>query len=269
MTCSVLTRCTCVGIAVAGLALAGLAAPARAQHDTSAVAPVPRQIVTARSLFISNDGADTYGSETYYRLTRFDGGPDRLYNSYYTAVKTDGHFTLADSPAGADVVVSLRFANPFVEKENEYSRIYDPQVTARLVDPKTRITLWTLTEHIELARSRDGDNANFDSAVGRLVHDFDLLTADSASSVAARAELAAPPVGAAAARHRQHLWRNVVAGVGIGGLVGVLIDAHRSSTACGTGFDQCAQAGHFPGALTFTLSGTALGALIGLLLPAD
>src|SRR4051812_6739792 len=132
VTCSVLTRAACVPIAVACLAIMGLSAPARAQHDTGIVAPVPRQIVTARSLFISNDGADTYGSETYYNLTKYDGGPDRLYNSYYTALKNAGRFSLADSPADADVVVSLRFANPFVEKTNEYSRIYDPQVTARL-----------------------------------------------------------------------------------------------------------------------------------------
>src|SRR5881275_2796146 len=101
MAYSVLTRITCVGIA-----LAGLAAPLLAQHDTTAVAPIPRQIVIARRLFVSNDGADTYGSETYYQLTKYEGGPDRLYNTYYTSLKNEGRFALADSPADADVVVS-------------------------------------------------------------------------------------------------------------------------------------------------------------------
>ena len=40
---------------------------------------------------------------------------------------------------------------------------------ASILDPQTRIILWSLTEHIAPARTMNGANKNFDIAVDRIV----------------------------------------------------------------------------------------------------
>ena len=252
-------------------ALLGLAAPGSAQRTVAANAPVPVQIVTARSAFVSNAGADTYGSDVYYRLTKYDGGPDRLYNTFYNALTEWPRFTLVGSPSNADVAIELRFANPIVDRENRYDFTYDPQVSATLVDPKTHITLWTLTEHIEPAHTHDGDNANFDRAVERLVTDLELLVTDpgSAAAAAARATLNAPPAGAADAYRKQLHTRNALIGAGLGALAGGILGGRQAVPSCDPLNPCTGWAAHAAGrAIAFSLSGAVLGGLAGWLVPA-
>src|SRR5438067_5922717 len=40
-------------------------------------APVPGQLLDARTVFVGNGGSESYGADSYFRLTRYDGGPDR------------------------------------------------------------------------------------------------------------------------------------------------------------------------------------------------
>jgi hypothetical protein len=252
-------------------ALLCLAAPVWAQGTLAANAPVPSQITSARTAFVSNAGTETYGSDVYYRLTKYDGGPDRLYNTFYNSLKTWQRFTLVGSPAGADVAIELRFANPIVDRENRYDFTYDPQVSATLVDPKTHITLWTLTEHIEPARTHDGDNANFDHAVQRLVGDLELLVTDpnSAAAAAARATLNAPPAGAANAYSKQLHMRNAIIGAGLGALAGGILGGRQRLPTCDPS-NPCMgwAASAAERTIAFSLSGALLGGLAGWLVPA-
>ena len=47
-------------------------------------APVPPLILTAKKVFIANGGGD----ESLFDSPQYRGGPDRLYNEFYAAVKS-------------------------------------------------------------------------------------------------------------------------------------------------------------------------------------
>src|SRR5207244_7257112 len=146
-----------------GLALiVVLSASARAQPSTVAErAPVPRQVLAARTVFVGNGGSESYGADSYFRLTRYDGGPDRPYNAFYGALRAWGHYDLVGATTDADLLLVIRFSNPLVDRRNVGDdrqdsgvSVYDPQLNLAINDPKTGLPLWTITEHIEPA----GDN---------------------------------------------------------------------------------------------------------------
>src|SRR5437867_4157948 len=67
-------------------------------------APVPRQVLTARTAFIGNGGGESYGADSYFHLTKYDGGPNRPYNAFYSAMKSWGHYQLVGSTNDADLL---------------------------------------------------------------------------------------------------------------------------------------------------------------------
>jgi hypothetical protein len=200
---------------------------ANAQVAQTIAAPVPSQILLAKRMFIANAGSETYGSETYFRLTRYDGGPDRFYNQFYAAMKAWGRYELTGSPAEADVVGEVRFSSPVVEQNavvlgdrSASDPVYDPQLNLTLLDPKSRVPLWSLTEHIQPGRGKDANNRNFDQAVTRLVERAKLL---ASSSIDVTRVADAPPVGAVEAARKQaqasHAAIGALVGVGVGALI--------------------------------------------------
>jgi hypothetical protein len=133
--------------------LSGAAPPAIAQAPNAVPpAPVPPQITSARRVFVSNAGSDSYGPEVYYHLTKYDGGPDRLYHSFYAALTQWGRLELVAEPARADVVYAVRFASPVVAKRDSIDLVYDPQINVTIVDPRTQITLWSALAPVGAAR---------------------------------------------------------------------------------------------------------------------
>src|SRR5690348_2934590 len=111
-----MSRLTAHGLRSLAIA-AGLAAAASAQVTTVAqTAPVPRQVLDARTAFIGNGGSETYGADSYFDLTKYDGGPNRAYDEFFNAVKNWGHFTLVDSTGDADILLVIRFTNPIVSQ---------------------------------------------------------------------------------------------------------------------------------------------------------
>lgn len=263
-------------VRTAGLVLLGalvLHPVANAQLTSLAVAaPVPGQIIAAKRIFISNAGSESYGSESYFRLTRYDGGPDRFYNQFYAAMKNWGRYELADSPANADMVCEVRFTSPIVDKQPRLELVYDPQLNLTFVDPKTRVALWSLTEHIETAQNTEADNWNFDQAVSRIVDRTRLLASGSASSAidsGSRDIAAFAPAGALnAARHQQRLQHSAIGGA-VGGLVGILTAMRVINSYCGGGIKCASPRGKtalFIGP-TIAIGGVGAGALVGWLWP--
>lgn len=260
----------------AGLALVAaliLHQPAHAQATSLAVAaPVPGQIITARRVFISNAGSESYGSESYFRLTRYDGGPDRFYNQFYAAMKSWGRYELADSPVNADMVCEVRFTSPIVDKQQRLDLVYDPQLNLTFVDPKTRVALWSLTEHIETAQNSEADNRNFDRAVSRIVDRTRLLASGSTSSAidsGSFAMTAFAPAGAVDAARRQQRLQHSAIGSAVGGVVGILAAMRVVDSYCGGGIKCASPRGKtalFIGP-TIAIGGAAAGALIGWLWP--
>jgi hypothetical protein len=264
---------------VAGLVVAAALfsiSAANAQLSSPGVAaPVPGQILTAKRVFISNAGSESYGSQTYFRLTKYDGGPDRFYNQFYSAIKDWGHYELAGSPTDADIVCEIRFTSPIVDKQTQYDLVYDPQLNVTILDPKTRVALWSLTEHIQPARNREGDNRNFDQAVARLVEHTRMLTSGSVASTDAPPQtmIDMAPVGAVETARFQEHWQHTIAGSVLGSVAGSLIAWATVRPSCSGGF-SCATAEGiaserktFHRRFTIALGGTFTGAFIGWFWP--
>lgn len=244
---------------------------------------IPSQIATARRVFVSNGGATTYGAESYVALTKYDGGPNRAYDELYAGLQHVDRFELVGAPSQADIVISVRFSNPTVTKQGgdlEYdpvlgyvnpgaTLVHDPQITLTIVDPATRIELWSITEHVEPGRSRADDNAKFDQAIARLVADTRRLTA--ATSGAALPLGAAPeggvePAGTEEFERRFERERHFRVGMLVGGLGAMVFDVVRVSNSCQT--PGCDGAGREIGqALSIDLGSVALGAIAGWFWP--
>src|SRR5215470_204630 len=93
-----------VAIAIIGVQSAPIARAQKAKETPPA--PLPTQIYSGKKAFIANAGGDS--NDLY------SGGPDRLYNQFYGAVKSWGRYELAASPAEADLVLEVSFADPFI-----------------------------------------------------------------------------------------------------------------------------------------------------------
>jgi hypothetical protein len=161
-------------VAITALAMGLFTMPfAQAQQSKDVpAAPLPSQVYSARKVFISNAGGDNNGLYT--------GGPERLYNQFYAAVKGWGRYELVTNPAAADLVLEVSFRNPFIgegltggggTQVTNYNYT-DPQFRLVIVDPGTRVTLWTFTEHIERARLQGNRDKNFDFAFAKLANDL-------------------------------------------------------------------------------------------------
>ena len=152
-------------IAIVSVAVAGQST----NREAPAAAPVPEQIAKARTVFMSNDGADP-------ALQLFSGGDNRPYNSFYAAMKSWGRYELTPAPAGSDLVFQLRFVNrPTYDGTLTRS---DPQLVLTIRDPSTRVVLWRLTVHVKqkagLQATRD---KSFEEAITSLVNDVKALAA--------------------------------------------------------------------------------------------
>ena len=102
---------------VACLTSAVLTTDAHAQQG----APVPRQVLTAKAVLVANGASESYGADSYYRLTKYDGGPNRAYNSFYSALESWGHYDLVGETADADLVLVVKFTNPIVQRVHDGS----------------------------------------------------------------------------------------------------------------------------------------------------
>ncbi len=160
-----------VRFVVASLGLAMISSAfLMAQSEAVPAAPIPSQILTAKKVFISNAGV----------------GTDRNYNEFYAAIKSWGRYELVAAPAGADLVMEINFSSQITgvsgSKESGCDSSSASQFKLVLLDPKTRIVLWTLTENIKpYARQKTGE-INMDDALNRLVADLKALTAQPAAT---------------------------------------------------------------------------------------
>ncbi|HKN66519.1 MAG TPA: hypothetical protein VJW73_09595 [Gemmatimonadaceae bacterium] len=239
-------------------------------------APIPRQVLDAKSVLIANGASESYGAESYFELTLYDGGPNRAYNSFYSAVQEWGHFDLVGQTSDADLVLVIKFANPVVGREGDRNAdrrdwVYDPQLNLSINDPRTGLPLWTITEHLEPGGNHAEANRRFDEAVTRLVADLQRLILQPNLAT----ETDNPPPGAIATARRKAHERHAAAGLLLGFTVGGIIAMKDAG-----GHDPCADLGNFDGCVAsgkrqarnqiMTGLGLALvGALVGWAWPVD
>jgi hypothetical protein len=134
------------------------------QFKAPTTAPVPPQIAAARSVFIANGGGESL--DTVIDQTVFNGGPDRPYNEFYAAMKGWGHYQIADSPAAADLVFEISWNL----SDTGLKLPVLGQLRLLVIDPKTHVTLWTLTEYVRGAILLGNRDKNFDYAMNAIVN---------------------------------------------------------------------------------------------------
>lgn len=118
-------------------------------------APVPAQIRAGKKVFISNGGGD--------RQFSYSGGPQRLYNQFYAAIKDWARYEIVGSPAEADLVFEISFSNTYAGLGDQFRLV--------ILDPGTRVVLWPFTERIAFASRQANRDKNFDQALNLLVND--------------------------------------------------------------------------------------------------
>jgi len=148
----------------AALAILGLAQVLNAQQSKApAPAPVPAQIAAAQKVFISNAGGASL--ETVIDETVFNGGPDRPYNEFYAAMKSWGRYEPVSSPADADLILEISW----VLTDTGLRLPVLGQLRLVVVDPKTHVTLWNITEYVRGALLLGNRDKNFDQAMNTVV----------------------------------------------------------------------------------------------------
>jgi hypothetical protein len=136
------------------------AAPASAAQNTQATAaPLPAQILSAKKVFVSNTGSG-------FDSSAWSGGPDRIYNEFYTAMKRGGRYELVAAPGDADLVLDV----------NVIPNSVVWQFKLEILDPKTGIVLWAIYEPTRITASKKTRDKDFDDTINKLVGDLRTLT---------------------------------------------------------------------------------------------
>lgn len=161
---------------VLSVALFSAAAALAQQSDAPTAGPVPPAILTAKSIFVSNAGADSG-----LFPSPFSGDPSRGYSQLYTALKSMGQFELVADPIQADLVLEIKLTAPsgpaWNKEVNKVNGAADPLPMFRLViyDRKSHFILWTLTQSIGDAVGQKNHDRNFDAAIQVMVEKFQQL----------------------------------------------------------------------------------------------
>src|ERR1039458_1945385 len=149
-------KSTCAYFRLAVLVLCAVPTGAFAQTSTPAPAgPVPPAIIHAKSIFVSNAGANSdlfpgvfiEGSELPHLFT---GDQDRPYTEFYAALKATGDYTLVSDPSQADLVLELRMWSPHVPLNNGSLNTL-PMFRLVVYGSQSHYVLWTITQSIEPA----------------------------------------------------------------------------------------------------------------------
>jgi hypothetical protein len=160
------------------------AAPSRAQAQQTASAPVPAQILAAKTILIGNSGSE--GDPNAGRLGQFSGGPDRPYNEFYAAMKASPRFSLVSAPADPDLVFEISFMElPVaggVVNGGSAPNTADAKFRLVILDTQTYVVLWTFVEYVEGTRLQGNRDKNFEQALGRLGADIPSLASPVAST---------------------------------------------------------------------------------------
>jgi len=146
------------------------------QSKGAAPAPVPGQIAAAQTVFIANAGGASL--DTVIDQTVFDGGPDRPYNDFYAAMKGWGRYQIVPSPASADLVFEISW----VLSDTGLKLPVLGQLRLLIIDPKTHVMLWNITEYVRGALLLGNRDKNFVSAMNTVVSRMKLLATPASTA---------------------------------------------------------------------------------------
>lgn len=159
------------------IALLALAPTITAQNNRQLLpppVPPPPALAAAKNVFISNGGGIDLQDALDFTIVK--GGPDRTYDQFFAAMKGWGRYNLVSSPADADLILEISFdisdsGLKSLASQSPLSTITPVMGQLRLVviDPKTRITLWTIAEYAQGAVLEGNREKNFNIAMNTVV----------------------------------------------------------------------------------------------------
>jgi hypothetical protein len=154
------------------LAIAAVLAFSLWAQETPA-APVPAQIASAKRVFISNAGEESFFHQT--QDVTYSGGPNRAYNEVYAAMKAWGRFEMVSAPADADLVFDIGFTDKYE------GGMFVSQFKLIFIDPKTHVALWTIYKYLEPAGMTKNREKNYQLAMTTLMEDLKSTVAPAAT----------------------------------------------------------------------------------------
>jgi hypothetical protein len=138
-------------------------------------APIPAQIVAAKTIFVSNASGETLSGTQASLAT---------YNGFYAAMKAWGRYQLAASPANADIIFEIRYGTELgptnVLRGNGTTAIY-PSIRLNIFDSKTHVILWAFTEPMVSTKNKS-DQEHLTETLGNLLNDLKNLAASASVS---------------------------------------------------------------------------------------
>ncbi|MBZ5520732.1 MAG: hypothetical protein LAP21_00600 [Acidobacteriia bacterium] len=134
-------------------------------------APVPPQIQAARTVFISN----AIGQ----RISGGTPAANQSYNNFYATMRAWGKYELVASPAVADLIFELSSGNPLY---------------LRILDPRTKVTLWTLLQGVQPAILESTTHKNFDLALVALIENLAWVVGKPAIGISVPQDIKDSPV---------------------------------------------------------------------------
>jgi hypothetical protein len=133
--------------------------------QTTASAPLPSQLAAAKTIFISNVTKS-------FRTTS-----DEAYSQFYMAVQQLNRFTIVTDPAQADLIVELGLGDSY-----SYPNAGGFYATLRIVDPKSHVTLWSVSETSTAAGRQATIAKNAQTAINNLATDLQTICAPQPSA---------------------------------------------------------------------------------------
>ncbi|WP_142988445.1 hypothetical protein [Granulicella rosea] len=130
----------------------------QAQTSDLPTAPKPAQLASAKTVFISNN---TIGSAE---------GSEFLYTHLYNAIQKLHRFDIVLTPQDADLILEYSISD--VVGQNNPGHVH----ALRILDPRTRIVLWSINEYEPGANRQSSIEKNLLDAHNHLAADLQKVT---------------------------------------------------------------------------------------------
>jgi len=141
-------------------------------------APLPKQMVTAKTVFLAKGS----GSDRNVK-----GGAELAFDTFYAEMKSWGRYRIVDSPVDADLIFELGYSSQQVgtrvwSTTNTYTGAtdvhsaaeMDPKLSLNVYEPKSGFVIWSTAVPRELASLNRNREKNLLKAVGDLVANLKL-----------------------------------------------------------------------------------------------
>ena len=139
-----------------------IAMPLLAQDKVQPAAPIPTQIATAKTAFISFAAEGTYIDDA------------RDYNALYAALTTWGHYQLTARPADAELIFKVQ----------RTAAVSPLSLSVQIIDRATGVILWTISEPFtnEPIITEANKEKSVAATVGAVIGDLKVLAQPNATA---------------------------------------------------------------------------------------